>query len=158
MDLLNNIYIKQLKLPFSKDDCKILFQIDKSNSLYNWSLKAWQETTSETYKLWVVLCDKTWVGFLVYQQIDNDFHLLKIAIDEKNRRQKLASNLIKESLRNAGRKNEDWSIYLEVAKGNITAINFYKSLGFLEINRKKKFYSDGQDALCMRVKSIDFVW
>ncbi len=38
-------------------------------------------------------------------------------------------------------------IFLEVRKGNIPAINAYKKAGFIQISERKKYYSDGEDAL-----------
>ena len=38
-------------------------------------------------------------------------------------------------------------VFLEVRESNLSAINLYKSLGFIEINKREKYYSDGETAL-----------
>ena len=40
-------------------------------------------------------------------------------------------------------------IFLEVRKSNIPAINAYKKAGFNQISVRKKYYSDGEDALIL---------
>ena len=41
------------------------------------------------------------------------------------------------------------NVFLEVKTTNFAAINLYLNFGFEEINRKKMYYSDGQDAIVM---------
>ena len=40
-------------------------------------------------------------------------------------------------------------MFLEVNEHNAPAINFYKKLGFIETNKRKKYYKDGADAIIM---------
>ena len=40
-------------------------------------------------------------------------------------------------------------IFLEVRQSNIPAINAYKKAGFNQISVRKKYYSDGEDALIL---------
>ena len=50
-------------------------------------------------------------------------------------------------------------VFLEVKRTNFPAINLYLSFGFEEINIRKKYYSDGEDALEMvkKMNSYDLV-
>mgnify|MGYP003325307687 CR=1 FL=1 len=41
------------------------------------------------------------------------------------------------------------NVFLEVKKTNFPAINLYLNFGFEEIDRKRMYYSDGQDAIVM---------
>ena len=45
----------------------------------------------------------------------------------------------------------DGSVFLEVKRSNLSAINFYKKFNFKEIGFEKKYYSDGEDAIIMRL-------
>ena len=44
------------------------------------------------------------------------------------------------------------NVFLEVKKTNFPAINLYLNFGFKETNIKKKFYSNGDDAIVMSRK------
>lgn len=46
-------------------------------------------------------------------------------------------------------KQPNQTISLEVKSKNIPAINLYNSFGFKTLNVRKKYYKDGDDALCM---------
>ena len=49
---------------------------------------------------------------------------------------------------------KDANVFLEVKRTNFPAINLYLSFGFQEINIRKQYYSDGEDAIEM-VKKVN---
>ena len=79
----------------------------------------------------------------------NEYHVLNFALKKNYQHRgygKLFFNII---------INEyilDGSVFLEVKRSNLSAINFYKKFNFKEIGLKKKYYSDGEDAIIMRLK------
>ncbi|MFQ6050128.1 MAG: ribosomal protein S18-alanine N-acetyltransferase [Candidatus Hydrothermarchaeota archaeon] len=93
------------------------------------------------------------VGYAIYVLETNEIgHLLSIAVDPNWRRKKIGTSLMNyiiEDLRNKGVKY----LKLEVREGNLPAIKLYKSLGFLEIEIIRYYYSDGENAILM-VKDI----
>ena len=61
-------------------------------------------------------------------------------MDKKRRNQGFASNLLNTLIEN----NKDTTkIILEVNENNKEALAFYKKHGFIEINRRPKYYKDG---------------
>ena len=68
------------------------------------------------------------------------------------RGQKLGQKLLSEALKEL-EQNGFREFFLEVEAQNIVAQNLYLKNGFKLIHRKKKFYSDGQDALIMTKSS-----
>lgn len=76
-------------------------------------------------------------------------HILLLAVNKTNRRQHLATNLLKYIIDLSSTKQ----VVLEVRKDNLVAQNFYKSLGFKAIKTKHNFYKHPKcDALIMQRK------
>lgn len=76
-------------------------------------------------------------------------HILLLAVDKTNRRQHLATNLLKYVINLSNIRY----VVLEVRKDNLIAQNLYKSLGFKTIKTKHNFYKHPKcDALIMQRK------
>lgn len=76
-------------------------------------------------------------------------HILLLAVNKINRRQHLATNLLKYLINLSNTKQ----VVLEVRKDNSVAQNLYKSLGFKTIKTKHNFYKRPKcDALIMQRK------
>lgn len=58
----------------------------------------------------------------------------------------LARNLVEKVIDLAKQQGVE-SILLEVRKSNFSAIKLYESVGFTRISERKKYYSDGEDAI-----------
>ena len=66
-----------------------------------------------------------------------------------NTKQGIASELILRAEKFLKGKNVN-KIFLEVRESNMSAINLYKKKGFNKISERKKYYSDGEDAIIMQ--------
>lgn len=87
-------------------------------------------------------------GFIHIQKFFETIDILNIIVDKDKRKNGIGSELINYIIKN----NPNISnIMLEVRESNIDAINFYKSLNFIEINRRKKYYIN-EDAIIMERK------
>lgn len=76
-------------------------------------------------------------------------HILLLAVDKSNRRQHLATNLLKYVIN----LSDIRYVVLEVRKDNSVAQNLYKSLGFKTVKTKHNFYKHPKcDALIMQRK------
>ena len=86
------------------------------------------------------------IGYCFSHIIDKEVHILNMAIDipyqHRGNGKEFFNLIFKEYLEFA-------NVFLEVKKTNFPAINLYLNFGFEEINRKKMYYSDGQDAIVM---------
>lgn len=78
-------------------------------------------------------------------------HLVSIAVHPKFRRKGIATILLRETLRFLMTHNI-LELLLEVNRKNTEAIAFYSRLGFEKTGMLKKYYSDGSDAVRMRLK------
>lgn len=91
------------------------------------------------------------LGFLMYLKIDDELEIIKIATDEKFKRQGVATKLI-ESMRDFGLKFNHSGIILEVNEINESARKLYEKAGFKQIHVRKKYYHGTEDAIIMELK------
>ncbi|MEM4134266.1 MAG: ribosomal protein S18-alanine N-acetyltransferase [Candidatus Micrarchaeia archaeon] len=85
------------------------------------------------------------IGYIILQMIEpKKGYIRSIAVKKEKRKKGVAKSLIKYLIK----KFELEEISLHVRAGN-DAINFYKKLGFKEIEIFKGVYPDGEDAVYM---------
>lgn len=77
-----------------------------------------------------------------------EFHVHKIAVDPAFRGRGIARILMAEVLDRA-RLSRSEEVYLEVRPSNTAARQLYESLGFRQVDRRRDYYSDGEDALVL---------
>lgn len=90
------------------------------------------------------------VGYVISRMVNTSGHVLAIAVDPKHRNRGIGRalmNVVIEKLREFGLED----IYLEVRISNTAAINFYKKLGFEEKGIIRSYYSDGEDAVILKI-------
>jgi ribosomal protein S18 acetylase RimI-like enzyme len=98
----------------------------------------------------LVLKNNVMVGFSLFETTfaDSFAHLLKIVIDKNERNLGVGKDLLDCSLKEL-KKNNIKKYFLEVNENNASAIQVYKSLGFLPIHVNKNFYGAGLNAIVM---------
>jgi ribosomal-protein-alanine N-acetyltransferase len=79
--------------------------------------------------------------------------VLTLAVAPSARRQGVATALI-DAVKGMVSQRGCRSLFLEVATGNIAALALYRRAGFAEVGRRRRYYSDGSDALVMRVNLL----
>jgi [ribosomal protein S18]-alanine N-acetyltransferase len=88
------------------------------------------------------------VGYLVCARYDRVWHLMNVAVDDRRRRQGLASSLIERLFELADGPSEQYT--LEVRTSNDPAIKLYERFGFRSAGRRRGYYHDNrEDALIM---------
>ena len=117
----------------------------KENFLYELN----ENPFSRFYKL---VIDNEIIGFLLLYVTFDSSSIVQIAIKKDKRNQGFAEFLL-QNVEKLLIKEEVNFITLEVRVSNIPARKLYKKLGYEEINIKKGYYEDGEDAI-YRVKGI----
>lgn len=79
--------------------------------------------------------------------------LQRIAVDPSLRRQGVATALLAETLR-LGRAGGANRLLVEVREDNAGALGFYADAGFIEIDRRPRYYADGATALVLRLPLV----
>ena len=90
--------------------------------------------------------DQKIIGYFFAHLLDNEIHILNIAIDVTYQHQGYGKQFFKEILENYLQYGD---VYLEVKQSNFPAINLYLNFGFEEIDIREAYYADGEDAVIM---------
>lgn len=98
---------------------------------------------------WVAESAGLVVGYAVILRLDEVADLQRIGVHPAYRRSGVATALLDAALDRARRDDAD-RMLLEVSAGNRGALAFYGSHGFEEIDRRRRYYRDGSDAVVMR--------
>ena len=102
-----------------------------------------------TVSYFVAEQDDSVVGYAVASVVADIAELQRIAVDESQRRQGIASTLLAAVVKAADTGGAD-RVLLEVRETNTAALSFYASHGFVEIDRRPRYYRDGATAVVMR--------
>lgn len=97
---------------------------------------------------YIIMDNETILGEIDFMYIRPQAEILFFYIDEKFRRQGLATYLFKETVKILDRLGLE-KIFLDVRENNIAAYNLYKKLGFTEIGKRTNYYENGEDAIEM---------
>lgn len=101
-----------------------------------------EELTGERRRAWIA--DDA--GYAVTMQVDDVVDLQRIAVSPSRRRQGVARALLETVMA----ESTGDRMLLEVSATNSAAIAFYAAAGFVEIDRRRRYYKDGSDAIVMR--------
>ncbi len=93
------------------------------------------------------------VGYAVASYAGDIAELQRIGVAEDLRRTGVASDLLAAIVDHAPSTGAD-RMLLEVRADNRGAIAFYAARGFVEIDRRARYYRDGTDAVVMRLPLI----
>ena len=106
--------------------------------LFNYSL---------TDSAWVFEVKKKIIGFLIEQRCLDEISILNLAVDEKYQNNGFGKKIINEYLNLIPSKSV---VYLEVNKNNFIARKIYTDLNFKEVDSRKNYYNNIEDALIMK--------
>ena len=99
-------------------------------------------------RLWIYEVDNDVVGFIIDMRHKNEISLLNIAIHKYLQGMGHGLKMLKKYIKSLPGK---CSIYLEVNKNNIKALNTYAKLNFEKVSIRKSYYNDGGDAIIMQL-------
>jgi ribosomal-protein-alanine N-acetyltransferase len=89
------------------------------------------------------------VGHAVASVVADVAELQRIAVAEPVRRRGVGAALLAEVVALAARAGAD-RLLLEVREDNSTALGFYAAEGFVEVDRRPRYYRDGATAVVLR--------
>jgi ribosomal-protein-alanine N-acetyltransferase len=93
------------------------------------------------------------VGYAVASYAGDIAELQRIGVAPALRRTGVASALLSEVVTEAPRTGAD-RLILEVREDNSGALAFYASRGFVEIDRRPRYYRDGTTAIVLRLPLV----
>ena len=89
------------------------------------------------------------VGHAVTSSAGDIAELQRIAVTQPHRRRGVAARLLA-GVVDAARRTPADRLLLEVREDNRTALAFYAGQGFVEIDRRPRYYADGTTAVVLR--------
>lgn len=118
-----------------------------------WDISAYfEELRNPTAYYIVVLAQDRVVGFGGMWVVLDEAHVVTIAVQPEYRRHGLGRRLMHALIAEAHRRGADF-VTLEVRASNTPAQNLYRSLGFVTIGTRRRYYPDnGEDAQVMQVE------
>jgi len=88
------------------------------------------------------------VGYLICSRYDTIWHVMNVAVDDRLRREGIASSLLRHLFAVADGPGEQYT--LEVRPSNAEAIRLYEGFGFRDAGRRRGYYHDNrEDAVIM---------
>jgi len=90
------------------------------------------------------------VGHAVASVVGDIAELQRIAVDRAHRRTGLATALL-DAVVGAAREGGADRLLLEVREDNAGALAFYAARGFVEVDRRRRYYRDGATAVVLRL-------
>ena len=99
-------------------------------------------------RLWIYEVDNNVVGFIIDMRYKDEISLINIAIHKCMQGMGHGLKMLKKYIKSLPGK---YSIYLEVNKNNIKALNMYTKLNFERVSTRKSYYTDGGDAINMQL-------
>jgi ribosomal-protein-alanine N-acetyltransferase len=96
--------------------------------------------------------ESSFVGYLLGQHFDCEFHVLNLAVDSKYQKRGFGHYLFSQSIYELWKKGVK-TCFLEVRPSNTAALSLYKKLGFKTIAVRKRYYQDNlEDALVLTLE------
>ena len=135
---------------------------EKFNFRY-WNYSDFSDFLNSSYRIFYYESHNKILGFAVVN-FNSDFNeIITIAVDNIYQRKKIGKILLEYIINYFNSKKD---LYLEVAKNNCQAINFYKKNGFKIIAERKKYYficrgknkGTRVDALVMKLTNNEIIF
>ena len=99
-------------------------------------------------RIWIYEVDNDVVGFIIDMRHEDEISLLNIAIHKCFQGEGHGLKMLRKYIKSLPDK---YSIYLEVNRNNIKALNMYTKLNFERVSTRKSYYADGGDAINMQL-------
>lgn len=127
----------------------ILF-IEGSSFPSPWDVNSFSsEIDREISHFWIATLDGFLVGYICFWIFAREVHLLNIAIHKDFRRKGLGRRLLFKMFE-VGSSEDAETAWLEVRPSNIAARALYRQVGFTEVGRRPRYYTDTrEDAILM---------
>ncbi len=87
-------------------------------------------------------------GMIGYYILFDDAQITTLAVRKEAQNKKIATALMNQMIENCNHENCS-VVSLEVRKSNLAAKKLYEKFGFIEMNIRKGYYEDGEDAIFM---------
>ena len=136
----------------SLDDLPEVMEIERENFSVPWSEQSFCDMMTSDHALFLVAeSEGANLGYAGAVYAGDQADVTNIAVSDRNKRQGIGRMLLKELIA-AIRERGVHEVFLEVRESNEPAIALYRSVGFVPVGTRKKYYVDPcEDAILMRL-------
>ena len=137
--------------PATEEDLDPIIALEQRCFKFPWPDAAFSQELKNAWSTTEVVEqeDGSIVAFMVYWIVEDELHLLDIAVDPSIQCRGLGHALMRH-LEHICETDDLCFITLEVRVSNEAAVHLYRRMGYDVIHRRKKYYvDDGEDALVM---------
>ncbi len=146
IDLIN---IRKMNL----SDLDDVYYLENEVYQYPWSKKIIKDCIMQQYDCYVAMKEFYLIGYVIFQVISIETHILNLTVKEAYRRNGLANEFLEIVISESNIRKSN-SIILETRLNNYPAINLYKKHHFYQIGIRKDYYQSKnekrEDALVYR--------
>ena len=142
--------------PMSDSDLEEVLAIETDSFPHPWSTTHFHDELASPYSFPLVALDQNGsiVGYICPMLLLDEGHILDVAVHRDFRGHGIGKLLVTRVLSDCREKGAAF-VSLEVRPSNVEALTLYKSLGFTETGRRKRYYENGEDAILMEYIYID---
>ena len=131
-----------------------IHEIEKLSFPSPWSLDALQsEINNPISYLWVFESEKVLSGYICFWMFNKEAQVLSLAVHPRDRGKGFGHYLLKKMIETAVSKGVR-NICLEVRPSNLAGNKLYQKLGFVEVYRRPRYYSNTEDAIVMGLSPL----
>jgi ribosomal-protein-alanine N-acetyltransferase len=137
-------------IPFRDEYIREVLEILEENFSNPWSDKLLKNKIPFLMQK-ILLIDGKIAGFAEFKVIEDEADLQIIAIKKEYQRKGYGKLFLSKLLKELKERGIEY-IYLEVSEKNTNALHLYKKLGFKEMEKREKYYKNGDNAVLMKLK------
>jgi ribosomal-protein-alanine N-acetyltransferase len=139
------------------DDVPAAAALDRISFSLPWPERSFhfEVSNNPASRCWVAEVDGRIVGMIVAWLFVDEVHIATLATHPDFRRQGIAQELLKHTLRYTYDEGAV-SSFLEVRESNLAAQAMYRKFGYENTGRRKRYYKDNdEDAILMTLESLN---
>ena len=129
-------------------DVDAIWEIEQSVFSSPWAREqlAHELDRNQTASHWVLDEGKSIIGFIMSHVVQPEVQIINIAVRLSHQCRGYGKRILSEFL---SQFNEKTYFFLEVRESNLPAYYLYLHFGFIQIDIRRKYYYDGEDAIVM---------
>ena len=142
-----------------REDLEAILAIEAVSYRHPWTRAMFEREFAHEWSCMLVACEthadgsqsgrERVVAFIIFWRVQDEFHLLNVAVAEGARRRGIGRMLLEE-LDARARAADAALITLEVRAASTGAQELYRQLGYRQVGLRKNYYADeGEDAVVM---------
>ena len=142
--------------PMTASDLDEVLVIEVASYPRPWHVSHFLDELASTHSFPLVAFDPAGkvAGYICLMSLLDEGHILNVAVRSDCRGRGVGRMLVERAVAECRARGADF-VSLEVRPSNEAALALYRTLGFRETGRRKKYYENGEDAILMECMLTD---